>query len=66
MQNRRGPINLIILLSLALGGCASAPGKSDMDNDPSLIQLPKDQGPGAVATESNSILKQWFNISNFR
>ncbi len=66
MQNRRGPINLIILLSLALGGCASAPGKSDMDNDPSLIQLPKDQGPGAVATESNSIGFEDISLSDKR
>ena len=37
MKNR---INLLILVSLILSGCASDPGKFDIKNDQPFIQIP--------------------------
>jgi len=47
MKNR---INLLVLLSMTLGGCASDPGKLDMKNEPPVIQIPND-GQNQIASD---------------
>ena len=45
-------INLLILVSLTLSGCASDPGKFDIKNDQSVIQIPNNDEPNKITSAS--------------
>ena len=64
MKNK---INLLILISLFLSGCASDPGKSDMRNDQPLIQIPvNDQGAQMKSSNSDDIGFEDISLSDKR
>ena len=52
MKNR---IHLLILMCVAVSGCASDPGKTDMPNDQPLIQMPIDESPSLLQFEDISL-----------
>jgi type IV secretion system protein VirB9 len=52
MKNR---IHLLILMCVAVSGCASDPGKTDMPNDQPLIQIPIDESSSLLQFEDISL-----------